>query len=36
MEFAVAAPCAGKVLQVFCQEGSQARVGQKVIVIEAA
>jgi acetyl/propionyl-CoA carboxylase alpha subunit len=36
MEFPVAAPCAGKVLQVFCREGSQVSAGQDLIVLEAA
>jgi biotin carboxyl carrier protein len=35
-EFPVAAPCAGKVLQVFCREGSQVSSGQDLIVLEAA
>lgn len=36
MEFPVAAPCAGKVLQVFCREGSQVTAGQDLFVLEAA
>ena len=36
MEFPVAAPFAGKVLQVFCREGSQVSAGQDLIVLEAA
>jgi len=36
MEFAVEAPCAGKVLQVFCHEGSQVSAGQDLLVLESA
>jgi urea carboxylase len=36
MEFPIAAPCAGKVQQVFCQEGSQVSAGQGLMVLEAA
>jgi urea carboxylase len=36
MEFSVEAPCAGKVLQVFCREGSQVSAGQDLVVLETA
>jgi urea carboxylase len=36
MEFPIPAPCAGKVLQVFCREGSQVSAGQDLLVLEAA
>ncbi|MBI3530659.1 MAG: biotin/lipoyl-binding protein [Betaproteobacteria bacterium] len=35
-KFPIAVPCDGKVLQVFCQEGSQVSAGQDLIVLEAA
>ncbi len=36
MEINVAAPCGGKVLQLFCREGGQVAAGQDLVVIEAA
>ncbi|MBX9629237.1 MAG: urea carboxylase [Burkholderiales bacterium] len=36
MEINVAAPCGGKVLQLFCREGGQVAAGQELVVIEAA
>jgi urea carboxylase len=36
LAFPIAAPCSGKVLQMFCQEGSQVAAGQDLIVLEAA
>jgi len=36
MEINVAAPCSGRVLQLFCREGGQVTAGQDLVVIEAA
>ena len=36
MEINVAAPCGGRVLQLFCREGGQVAAGQELVVIEAA
>lgn len=36
MEINVAAPCGGRVLQLFCREGGQVAAGQDLVVIEAA
>ncbi|WP_296509913.1 urea carboxylase [Rhodoferax sp.] len=34
MEFAVSAPCAGRVLQLLCREGQAVGAGQNVVVIQ--
>ena len=34
MEIAVAAPCDGKIIHVFCQEGGQVAAGQDLLVIQ--
>ncbi len=36
MELPVSAPFAGKVLQVFCREGSQVSAGHDLIILGAA
>jgi urea carboxylase len=35
MEISVAAPCDGKIVHLFCQEGSQIAAGQDIFVIQA-
>ena len=35
MEINVTAPMAGKVLRLFCREGSQVAAGQDLLVIQA-
>jgi urea carboxylase len=34
MEISITAPCAGKVLRVFCREGSPVAAGENVMLLE--
>jgi urea carboxylase len=34
MEISINAPCAGRILKVFCREGSAVAAGQDLLVLE--